>query len=308
MTVQRSGQQMVSRPAALILALVIASVFLQAHTALAKTLIVSKDVNCWPQVAGPLYPTIQSAINAMPTASSAVNVVIVCPGVYPEQVVITKNITVGRFVMERIRLRKTAMPAWRGSWSRPEGWCPHRSARAIAAQVVAQNIADLNLTNLTIDGHGGGCRPIKTADCRCAAPVSLSSNRRHRHQFRRDDHEEQHPFDDRIQGGQLALLYEHRAGRGRRRRSWFTLDNNSIHDHDLSLACIRSVASAESDRTLWHEGLRYLSDNVSLTYGTSNTSSTVSSMSMASRLALPRGVLNVLVQSNNIGNWGPGSG
>ena len=170
-----SHVRFVSRQAAVVLAVAIASVFLQAQSTFAKTLVVSKDVNCWPQVKGPLYPTIQSAINAMPTASSGVNVVLVCPGTYPEQVIINKNITIQGALRDGTDPdSETAIPLRRGSWCRREGWCPPPSVRYIAAQIVAQNILDLNIINMTVDGHGGGCPTIRAAGCRCALLESRS--------------------------------------------------------------------------------------------------------------------------------------
>src|SRR5258705_8191397 len=146
------------------LALAIAGIFLQPAGALAAprpvTLIVSKGLNCWPQVAGPLYPTIQAAINAIPVYLNAQNTIIVCPGSYPEQVVITKNVTITG------ALRDGTDPASEdGNFGEakivvPTGGLQRRqllSGKWIAAQVVAENIADVNLINLTIDGHGAGC-------------------------------------------------------------------------------------------------------------------------------------------------------
>ena len=74
-----------------------AAVLLLAGEASAKSLIVSNSgINCSPQTPGitTLYPTIQSAIDALPVAAQATNVVIVCPGIYPEQLKITKPITI----------------------------------------------------------------------------------------------------------------------------------------------------------------------------------------------------------------------
>jgi hypothetical protein len=303
---------MVSRQAALILALVIASVFLQAHTALAKTLIVSKDINCWPQVAGPLYPTIQSAINAMPTASTAVNVVIVCPGVYPEQVVITKNITVQGALRDGMDpasengnagMARIVVPAG-GLVPTPFG------AGYIAAQVVAQNIADLNLTNLTIDGHGGGCPtdpnsglPVRSAGL-ALSNVGVTGTSSDATITRNNIHS---MIGFKADGSRCYTS----IGQGEgivAENSWFTLDNNSIHDHDLShvhqIGGVSRIRSNSLARGFY--GI-YLT-NVSLTYGTNNTGSTVSSNDVdgfSAGIHLEASS-NVLVQSNNIGNWGAG--
>jgi parallel beta-helix repeat protein len=137
---------------------VAAAMLLFAGTASAKTLIVSNSgINCSPQTSSitTLYATIQAAIDAMPVAPFATNTIIVCPGIYVEQIKITKNITITGVLRDG-----TDSPAILGNSAEarivpPAGGLKTNVIAAsgnVAAQIAAQNIADLNLINLSIDG------------------------------------------------------------------------------------------------------------------------------------------------------------
>jgi hypothetical protein len=306
-----SHVRFVSRQAAVVLAVVIASVFVQAQSTFAKTLVVSKDVNCWPQVKGPLYPTIQSAINAMPTASSGVNIVLVCPGTYPEQVVINKNITIQGALRDgtdpdsengNSAEARIVVPAG-GLVPAPFG------TGYIAAQIVAQNILDLNIINMTVDGHGGGCPtdpgsglPVRTAGIALsnvgvagtASEATISKNNIHSMIGYRDDGSRCYSSIGQGEG----VVAEN---------SWFVLDSNSIHDHDLAhVHQIGGVSRIKSNSIgRGYKGIQLT--NVSLTYGT-GTGSTVSlnDISNFSAGIQLEGSSNVLVSQNNIGQWGAG--
>lgn len=285
----------------------IAIVVLQVASASAKTLVVSKGVNCWPQVAGPLYPTIQAAVNAMPTAGTAVNTVIVCPGIYPEQVVITKNITITGALRDG-----TDPESQNGNSAEARIVVPPGGLVAlpfgsgfIAAQIVAQNIADLNLTNLTIDGNGGGCpldpagQPVRSAGIALlnvglpgtSYDATISKNNIRSQVGKKSDGSR--CYADAGQGeGVIA------------EDSWFTLDSNSIHGIDLSpVHQIRGISRIKSNSL----GLGFYGvwlSNVSLT-AANNAGSTVSLndiQGFSAGIHLDASS-NVLVTQNNISNW-----
>ena len=134
-----------------LVALVLAATFLHAEGVLAKTFVVSNTgINCYPSVAGPLYPTIQAAVNAVPIATSATHVVMVCPGTYPEQIKITKNVTITGVLRDGTDPVEIAGNSGEARIVPPRGR-PGRDPDFlgnVAAQVSAQNITDLNLTNL----------------------------------------------------------------------------------------------------------------------------------------------------------------
>src|SRR5262249_11935667 len=94
------------------------------------------------------YSTIQAAVNA----ANANDTVAVCPGTYPEQVVITKPLTVKGVIAGTSGAVVITVPA--------TGLVPNvtmASGAILAAQVVVTNTLNVTLTNLTIDGTGGPC-------------------------------------------------------------------------------------------------------------------------------------------------------
>jgi hypothetical protein len=102
----------------------------------------------------PQFPTIQAAV----TAASAGATVLVCPGIYPEQVTIDKTLT----------LQGVALSTASGATiSAPRGGIVANTnslatGQAIAAQVLVQNATDVDIHNLTVDGSNNGilaCSP-----------------------------------------------------------------------------------------------------------------------------------------------------
>jgi parallel beta-helix repeat protein len=93
----------------------------------------------------PQYPTIQQAVNA----ASAGAVVLVCPGVYPEQVFINKALTVKGVTLASASGARIVPPG-AGVVQNATGLSP--SALPLAAQVLIQNTKNVTLTNLTVDG------------------------------------------------------------------------------------------------------------------------------------------------------------
>lgn len=294
-----------------VLGLVLAGTFIQPVDASAKivTLIVSKGVNCWPQVAGPLYPTIQSAITAIPIAPNAVNTIIVCPGVYPEQVVITKNVTITG------ALRDGTDPASENGNSAeakivvPDGGLVARAFGTgyIAAQVVAQNIVDVNLINLTIDGHNGGCpvdptagQPVRSAGVAfynvgvtgTGNEGNVSKSAIRAQVGLKADGSRCYPNDGQGEGIIVDGV------------SSVTIDSNSIHDIDLSpirqTGGITRITNNTLNRTwygIWLTGVGAMDAN--------RTGSTVSFNYVESTTGAGvhlEGSSNVLVSENNITN------
>jgi parallel beta-helix repeat protein len=143
----------------------VAAMWLNAGNASAKTLVVSNSgINCAPEIViTQLYTTIQAAINAMPVANNAANKVVVCPGIYPEQVKITKNITVTGVLRDGADPASILGNAGEVRIVPPPGGLTINIVAPsgnVAAQVAVQNVADVNLTNLSIDstnltGPGG---------------------------------------------------------------------------------------------------------------------------------------------------------
>jgi parallel beta-helix repeat protein len=128
---------------------VLASVAMVLHaaSALASTVVVG-DASCNP---GPKhYATIQEAVNAVPVGST----VLVCPGTYPEQVVITQSLTLKGFTDGTSGAAVITAP--------PTGLVANVTTAAYglaAAQLALQNpgAGPIRISNLTIDGAGGGC-------------------------------------------------------------------------------------------------------------------------------------------------------
>jgi parallel beta-helix repeat protein len=111
--------------------------------AYAKTVIVG---TC---VAGTQYPTIQAAV----TASAAATIIEVCPGIYPEQVVITKKLTV-EGISSGGQDAAVIVPPASGLVQNTTDF--DNGSFPVAAQVLVQNIpsALVTISNLTVDGTG----------------------------------------------------------------------------------------------------------------------------------------------------------
>jgi hypothetical protein len=104
---------------------------------------------------GPNKPTIQAAVNA----SSPGDTVLVCPGTYPEQVTITKNLTLQGVAVgtaDQVVITPPASGVVANSFDLYPGGLP------VAAQVLVQNARNVVLNNITVDGTGNainGCAP-----------------------------------------------------------------------------------------------------------------------------------------------------
>jgi parallel beta-helix repeat protein len=96
------------------------------------------------------FSTIQSAVSSVP-AGSNVNV---CPGTYPEQVVITEPLTLTGITNGTGDAAVITVP--------PAGLVAngtHSTLGLVAVQLLVQNTVLVTVSNLTIDGSGAGCVP-----------------------------------------------------------------------------------------------------------------------------------------------------
>ena len=103
------------------------------------------------------FATIQSAVNA----SSAGTTILVCPGTYPEQVVINKALTLKGVPSGTLDAAVIVPPA--GGLA--ENTTSLFSGSPIAAQVLVTGAEDVRISNLTIDGRNNGisssgCTPL----------------------------------------------------------------------------------------------------------------------------------------------------
>lgn len=301
-----------------ILALLIAGTFLQSQNAAALTkvtLVVSKGVNCWPQVKGPLYPTINAAIAAMPAGPNGVNTIIVCPGIYPEQVLVTKNVTIMGALRDGTDPESENGNAGEARIVPPPGGLITNVVAAsgnVAAQVAVVGIADVNLINLTIEGAdvngnyaigcpvGAGGVPVRTAGIALYNVGATGTGLRGtvsktvvHNQIGYCPSAGGPPVRSYTAEGILA------------ENSWFTLDSNSISNVDLNPIHQRggiSIITGNSMNFAWH-GI--VLTNVTNTSSPNNIGSTVSSneiTSFTTGIQLD-GSSNVLVSENTVLNW-----
>jgi parallel beta-helix repeat protein len=130
-----------------VVALSLMTMALSAQSSLAKTVVVGAST-CNP---GPVhYATIQDAVNAATDGST----VLVCPGLYPEQVVIQKPLTVKGIADGGAGAAVITVPAG--------GLVPNATTLSygvVAAQLLVQNTSTQPVTvrNLTVDGAGSTC-------------------------------------------------------------------------------------------------------------------------------------------------------
>jgi parallel beta-helix repeat protein len=135
------------RKALIVVAMSFALVALSAQSSLAKTVVVG-DVSCNP---GPThYATIQAAIDAVTDGST----VLVCPGLYPEQVTIAKAVTVKGISNGNLGAAVITVPAG--------GLVVNATSvnlGQVAAQLLIQNTTGqpVSVRNIIIDGAGGTC-------------------------------------------------------------------------------------------------------------------------------------------------------
>jgi hypothetical protein len=103
----------------------------------------------------PSFSTIQNAVNA----AAAGAVVYVCPGIYPEQITITKNLTL-QGVPNGTSAASVIVPPKGGMLQNATDPSPASANPPIAAQLLVQGPVTVNLTNLMVDGGGNqlsGC-------------------------------------------------------------------------------------------------------------------------------------------------------
>ena len=128
---------------------VIATVFLlglRAQPLLAASVAVGPDT-CQPSLVH--FATIQAAVSAVPFGAT----VLVCPGTYPEQVVITQPLTLKGVTDGVSGAAVIAVPA--GGLvlnaNSPTDFGP------LTGQLVIQNTVGVNVSDIIVDGTGSGC-------------------------------------------------------------------------------------------------------------------------------------------------------
>src|ERR1700746_465121 len=98
---------------------------------------------CKPKLTS--FTTIQAAVTKVPPGST----VLVCPGVYPEQVTISQPLTLQGIAdsnLDQITITATG------------GLAPNATSmfgQSVAAQVLVQNAGPVNISNIAVDGTGG---------------------------------------------------------------------------------------------------------------------------------------------------------
>jgi len=127
----------------------LASAALYGQNASATNTLVVGPNTCQP--GKPHYTLIQAAVNAVPNGGT----VLVCPGTYLEQVLITKPLILKGVTDGTKNAAIITVPAG--------GLVVNASAPTlfgpVTGQVVVQNTSGVTVSNLTIDGTGSGCVP-----------------------------------------------------------------------------------------------------------------------------------------------------
>src|SRR5579875_654246 len=139
------------RPRGLSVAL-LASIALGAHALAGATLYVG---SCGPAKATS-YPTIQQAVTAAPAGAT----VLVCPGTYPEQVTITKNLNLVGVQSGAADSAVITSPAGGVVQNTYDLYMP--PSIPVAAQVLVQKAQSVNIANIAVDGSNNliaGCAP-----------------------------------------------------------------------------------------------------------------------------------------------------
>jgi len=92
------------------------------------------------------FTMIQTAVNAVPPGST----ISICPGVYPEQVTISKPLTLQGIGSNNADQAVIVVPSGGLNTN-----VTSISGQPVAAQVLVQNTSDVNLSNIVVDGTGG---------------------------------------------------------------------------------------------------------------------------------------------------------
>jgi hypothetical protein len=101
------------------------------------------------------YGTIQDAVNAAPAGAT----ILICPGNYPEQVTISKSLTLRGLEVQFASGAVILAPSV-GVVANATSLV---TGNPIAAQVLVQNASDVDLSNVTVDGANNGivdCSPL----------------------------------------------------------------------------------------------------------------------------------------------------
>ena len=100
------------------------------------------------------YSTIAAAVTAAPAGGT----VVICPGTYPEQITITKNLTLNGITSGNSSAVMIVAP--------PGGIVANSTSldggNPIAAQIAVQNATTVNINNIGVDGSNNGitgCAP-----------------------------------------------------------------------------------------------------------------------------------------------------
>ena len=112
----------------------------------ATTKVVVGPSTCMP--AYPHYPDIQTAVNSVPFNTT----VMVCPGTYPQQVIISQPITLQGVTDGTGNSAVITVP---GGGLVQNG--TSASFGPVAVQLLVQNTIGVTIKNLTVDGSGGTC-------------------------------------------------------------------------------------------------------------------------------------------------------
>lgn len=133
-------------------AALLAAIGIGAQTLSAATVYVG---SCGPAKAT-TYTTIQQAVTAVPAGS----VIFVCPGTYPEQVTITKNLTLKGLLSGTADAAVITSPS--GGVVQNTYDLYMSPSIPVAAQVLVQGAQSVNIANITVDGSNNliaGCAP-----------------------------------------------------------------------------------------------------------------------------------------------------
>src|SRR6266478_9086527 len=126
---------------------------LHGENLLARTLVVDPvvgDLSCQPGIPLPgRFQTIQAAVNAAPAWST----VLVCPGSYPEQVVISQPLILRGVLNGTAGAAIITVPAGGLSLNAPS----LAFGGVVAAQLLVQNTAGVRVDHLIVDGSGSTC-------------------------------------------------------------------------------------------------------------------------------------------------------
>src|SRR5436853_7384262 len=121
--------------------LVAALPLLVAHTVMADKVAVG---TCMPELTS--FTTIRDAVSSVPPGST----ILVCPGVYPEQVTISQPLTLqGIADSNQDQVMITVPPGGLAATA------TSMAGQAVAAQVLVQNANPVNITNIAVYGTGG---------------------------------------------------------------------------------------------------------------------------------------------------------